>query len=86
MEIQQTIKKRTKAKFLKYISDQEINKSILENNPVPSKVLCGEKLDDYWLEILSKAGKKDDEGTGKFDKHNETTGLPLGTLRSPQKR
>ena len=54
------LKKWAKGKFLKHISDQEIKESILENNPVPSNFLSQQKLDDYLLEILSEAGKKDE--------------------------
>ena len=49
-----------KGKFLKYISDQEIKESMLDNNPAPSNFLSRQKLDDYMLEILSEAGKKDE--------------------------
>ena len=44
------------------------------------------------MESLSEAGKKDkifsdrSDRAEKFDKHDGTTGLPLGTLRSPRKR
>ena len=53
------MKKWAKAKFLKHISDQEIEESILENNPVPSNFLSRQKLDDYLLEILSEVGEED---------------------------
>ena len=45
---------------MKHISEQEIKESISENNPVPSNFLSRQKLDDYLLEILSEAGKKDE--------------------------
>ena len=48
------------AKFLKHISDQEIKETMLENNPVPSNFLSRQQIDDYLLEILSEAGKKDE--------------------------
>ena len=54
------LKKWAKAKVLKQISDQEVKESILENNPVPRNFLFRQKLDDYLLEILSEAGKKDE--------------------------
>ena len=54
------LKKWAKGKFLKHISDQEIKESILENNPVPSNFLSRQKLDEYFLDILSEAGKKDE--------------------------
>ena len=54
------LKKWAKAKVLKQISDQELKESILENNPVPRNFLFRQKLDDYLLEILSEAGKKDE--------------------------
>ena len=49
MEIQQTLEKWAKGKFLKHISDEEIKESILENNLVPSNFLSVQKLDDYLL-------------------------------------
>ena len=54
------LKNWAKAKFLKHISDKEIKDSIWENNPVPSNLLFRQKLDGYFLEILSEAGKKDE--------------------------
>ena len=33
---------------------------MLDNNPAPSNFLSRQKLDDYMLEILSEAGKKDE--------------------------
>ena len=54
------LKKWAKAEFLKHIYDQEIKDSILENNPVSSNFFSRQKLNDYWLEILSEAGKKDE--------------------------
>ena len=63
------MKKWTKGKFLKHISDQEIKESILENNPVQSNFLSRQKLDDYLLEILSEPGKKDEIF---FDKHDSS--------------
>ena len=54
------LKKWAKAKVLKQISDQEVKESMLENNPVPRNFLFRQKLDDYLLEILSEAGKKDE--------------------------
>ena len=59
-EFSKQLKKWAKGKFLKHFSDQEIRESILENNPVPSNFLSRQKLDDYLLEILSEAGKKDE--------------------------
>ena len=44
---------------MKRISDQEIKESILDNNPVSSNFLSQQILNDYLLEILSEAGKKD---------------------------
>ena len=54
------LKKWAKAKVLKQISDQEVKESILENNPVPRNFLFRQKLDDYLLEILSVARKKNE--------------------------
>ena len=54
------LKKWAKAKVLKQISDQELKESILENNPVPRNFLFRQKLDDYLLEILSVARKKNE--------------------------
>ena len=33
---------------------------MLDNNPAPNNFLSRQKLDDYMLEILSEAGKKDE--------------------------
>ena len=54
------LKHWAKVKFLKHISEQEMKESILENNPVPTNFLSRQKLDDYLLDILSEAGKKDE--------------------------
>ena len=83
------LKKWAKGKFLKHICDQEIKESILDNNPAPSNFLSRQKLDDYLLEVLSEAGKKDeifsDKNLTKFDKHNGTTVPPLGNLNHLKK-
>ena len=69
---------------MKHISDQEIKESILENNPVPSDFLSRQKIDDYLLEILSEAGKKDkifsDRSLMKVQEHLTNIKGPLGTL------
>ena len=54
------LKKWAKGKFLKHISDQEIEESILENNRVPSNSLSWQKLDDY---LLEEARKKDEKSS-----------------------
>ena len=82
----------TQAKFLKHIPGQEIKDSILDNNPLPSNFLSCQKSDEYFLEILSEAGGKDEIfSLMKAHKYltnimGPTTGLPLATLRSPEKR
>ena len=52
------MKRWAKGKFLKHSSDQEIKEGILENNTEPSNFPSRQNLDDYLLEILSEAGKK----------------------------
>ena len=52
------LKEWAKGKFLKHISDQEIKMSILENNPVPSNFRSRQKLDNYFLDILSGLGRR----------------------------
>ena len=87
------MKKFAKDKLLKHISDQEIKESALDNNPAPSNLRFRQKLDDYVLEILWERGKKNEIFSSRAlvkaqenMKNNGTTGSPLGTLRSPQKR
>ena len=76
------LKKWAKSKFLKRISDQEIKESISENNPVPSNFLSRQKPDEYLLEILSEAGKKDeifsDRSLMKAQENLTNTMGPLG--------
>ena len=57
-KVSKQLKKLSKLKFLKHISDQEIEESILENNPVPSNFLSRQKLDDYLLEIYLRLGRR----------------------------
>ena len=53
------------SKFFKRVFDKEIKESILENNPVQSSnFLSRQKFDNYFLEILSEAGKKDKTFSG----------------------
>ena len=78
------MKKWAKAEFLKHIYDQEIKDSILKNNPVPSNFFSRQKLNEYWLEILSEAGKKDeifsDRSLMKEQKNLTNIMGPLGYL------
>ena len=62
--------------------NKEIKESISENNPVPSNFLSRQKPDEYLLEILSEAGKKDeifsDRSLMKAQENLTNTMGPLG--------